>query len=147
MIKFNWGTGLMLFFTIFVVSMLSLVFATCGHAPNLVAKNYYDLDLNYQAHLVQKQNAAKLDTLPQIQFKAHQQVVSIDFPSGITVDKATAKFFRSATSDEDFSVDYSNTTPMVVPIEHLLPGNWHIELTWTSGADDYFQETTVFIHH
>ena len=55
--KFNWGTGIALAYGIFALSMVGVVFASRKHDPGLVQKNYYDLDLNYQARMDKKQNA------------------------------------------------------------------------------------------
>lgn len=62
----NWGTGIVIFFVFFALSMISLVVATTRHPPQLVQKDYYALDLNYQAHLEKKQNMATLGTQPQV---------------------------------------------------------------------------------
>ena len=49
--KFNWGTGIALAYGLFALGMVGAVFASRKHDPGLMQKNYYELDLNYQARM------------------------------------------------------------------------------------------------
>ena len=62
--KFNFGTGIALVYGIFAVGMVTMVIISRGEDPGLVQKDYYNLDLNYQAHLTGKQNTAALTAQP-----------------------------------------------------------------------------------
>ena len=141
--KFNWGTGIAIFFGFFAVSMVSLVVATAKHPPQMVQKDYYALDLNYQARLEKKENAAALTARPQVRFDAAAQVVRVNFPEGMTVRNGTAKCYRSATARDDVSVKIENATGADIPAETFAAGRWHIELDWEAAdGKPYFWETT-----
>lgn len=143
--KFNWGTGIALFYGTFVLLMIGVVFASRQHNPGLVQKNYYDLDLNYQARLEKKQNAAGLTEQPRAQFNASEKTVSLHFPAGMIVAGGTAKLYRSSTTDDDFFVKIENTNAVEIPAGNLASGRWHVELDWEAGGKTYFWETTVRI--
>ena len=144
--KFNWGTGIALFFGAFVVTMIGLVLASSAYDPGLVQKNYYDLDLNYQARLEKKQNAAALPALPQVAFRGSDKTVAIQFPAGMNVADGTARFYRSATTGDDFTVNIKNTGSLAVPAQKLAAGRWHVEFDWEAGDKKYYWETTVNIN-
>jgi hypothetical protein len=143
----NWGTGIALFYGAFVLSMIGAVFASRKHDPRLVQKNYYELDLNYQARLEQKLNTASLDTLPKVHFDASAQVLRINFPSGMTAKQGTAKLYQSAASEDDVLVAIENRAMFEIPTENLVPGRRHVELEWETTEKKYFYETAIFISH
>ena len=142
----NWGTGIVIFFSFFAISMVSLVVATAKHPPQMVQKDYYALDLNYQERLDKKQNTAALTARPQVRFDAAAQVVRVNFPEGMTAQSGTAKCYRSSTTREDFSTAIENTSVLEIPATGLTPGRWHVELDWTAAdGKSYFWETAVVV--
>ena len=144
--KFNWGTGIVIFFSFFAISMVSLVVATAKHPPQMVQKDYYALDLNYQAHLEKKQHTAALASLPELRFDAEAQLLRIKFPEGMTAVSGTAKCYRSATTRDDFSTKIENATGLDIPAAGLVPGRWHVELDWVAAdGKPYFWETAVVV--
>jgi nitrogen fixation protein FixH len=143
--KFNWGTGIALFYSIFMLTMVATaVVASRNHDPGLVAKNYYDLDLNYQAHLEKKQNTATLAALPKVRHDASLNAISIQFPSEMKAI-GTAKLYRSATTKDDFSAKIENTNALEIPAANLASGRWHVELDWEANGKKYFWETAIFV--
>lgn len=143
--KFNWGTGIALVYVVFALSMVGAVFASRKHDPGLMQKNYYDLDLNYQARMDKKQNAANLAELPTVRFDAAAKTIGVHFPTGMNASSGSAKFYRSATTRDDFSVKIENTDSLEIPAQKLAPGRWHIELDWEANGKMYFWQTTVIV--
>jgi len=144
--KFNWGTGIVIFFIFFAVSMISLVVATTRYPPQLVQKDYYSLDINYQARLDKKQNAATLTVPPKVQFDATAKKIQIEFPEGMNAQTGTVKCFRSATTREDFLSKIENASVLEIPAEGLTAGRWHVELDWEAAdGKKYFWETAIVV--
>ena len=145
--KFNWGTGIVIFFIFFAVSMICAVVATTRHPPQLVQKDYYALDLNYQDHLEKKQNAATLIVPPKVEFEAASKMIQVKFPEGMIAQTGTAKCYRSSTTREDFSAKFENTSALDIPTQELTPGRWHVELDWaTADGKKYFWETALVVN-
>lgn len=146
--KFNWGTGIFLVYGLFAVSMVALVVASTKHDPGLVSKNYYDLDLDYQAHYNKKQNAAKLLKQPFASFDAVGGQILVQFQENMAVGKGRAKFYRSVSVKDDFSVELQ-TGPegkMIFPAPKVLaPGRWHVEFDWEAEGVPYFSESTFIV--
>lgn len=140
--KFNWGTGIALVYGLFALSMVGAVFASQRYKPRLVQKNYYELDLNYQARLDKKQNAASLAEPPQVRFQAQTGTISIQFPAEMQA-VGTAKLYRSATVQDDLIVKIEEKNMLEIPAQNLASGRWHVELDWESGGKAYFWETTI----
>ncbi len=143
--KFNWGTGIILVYAIFATVMVSAVIRSRKYDPGLMQKDYYNLDLNYQERLVKKQNTASLDSLPVIHFDVATRTVQVLFPASMPAPSGTAKCYRSATIQEDFTTDIQNTRALSIPATTLTPGRWHIELDWESNGKCYFYENTFIV--
>lgn len=144
--KFNWGTGIVIFFIFFAVCMVTAVIATTQHPPQLVQKDYYNLDLNYQERLVKKQNTATLSTLPMVRFDTEAKKIQVKFPEGMIAKTGTVKCYRSATSQEDFSTPISDASEMELSGEKLSAGRWHVELDWqTAEGKSYYWETAIVV--
>jgi hypothetical protein len=145
--KFNWGTGIVIFFIFFAASMTFAVVSTTRHPPQLVQKDYYTLDLNYQDRLEKKQNTAMLPAVPKIMFDAATQKIQVRFPEGVIAQTGTAKCYRSATTREDFSTPFGNTSAFDIPTAGLTAGRWHVELDWESAeGKKYFWETALVVN-
>jgi len=144
--KFNWGTGIALFFTFFAASMVFAVVRSTYHKPQLMQQDYYALDLDYQARLEKKQHTAALAVLPGVSFVAGSNSIQVKFPAGMTAASGTAKCYRSVTTRDDFSIDISNATSLDIPAATLPTGRWHVELDWkTADGMPYFYETAIII--
>jgi len=142
--KFNWGTGITIFFILFAASMTFAVIATTRYPPQMVQKDYYALDLNYQARLVQKQNTAALTTLPKVQYDGTAKTIRVALPEGMTASTGTAKCYRSMTTKDDFTTKFEQTSEFAIPAATLTAGRWHLELEWEAAdGKKYFWDTAI----
>ena len=143
--KWNWGTGVAIFLVLFASSMIFAVVSTTRYPPQLVQKDYYALDMNYQARLEQKQNTAQLPRVPKIQYVAAQRSIQVDFPEGMMASQGTVKCFRSSTTKDDFTTSFQEKNTLLIPAEALKSGRWHVELEWEADGKLYFWETALFL--
>lgn len=146
--KFNWGTGIIIFFIFFAGSMTFAVVATTRYPPQMMQKDYYALDLNYQERLDQKQNTAALALAPTAQFQSGTNIIQVDLPAEMTAVKGSVKCYRSATTRDDVLVKMENQTTVQIPAAELASGRWHIEVEWETGdGKTYFWENIVTVNH
>jgi nitrogen fixation protein FixH len=139
----NWGTGIIIFFSLFAISMISAVVATTRYAPQLVQKDYYALDINYQQHLEKKQNTAAMASEPKIQLDRETNNLQIAFPEGMTARTGNVKCYRSITTKDDINTQIENAQTLNIPTAQFSAGRWHVEMDWEdSSGKPYFWETT-----
>lgn len=145
--KFNWGTGIALVYGLFALTMIAVVIRSRSHDPGLVSKDYYNLDLNYQAHLDKKHNAAALEAGLLANFDRTKQVIRLQFPAVAGIPSGKIKCFRSSTVRDDLFLDIK-TDPngiMEIPTERLAAGLWNIEVDWKGNNVPYFHATVVTV--
>ena len=140
--KFNWGTGIVIFFVFFTVCMTSAVVATYKHPPQLVQDDYYALDLSYQERMEKKQNAATLSVPPRVHFDGPSKMLQVKWPDGMTAQSGTVHCYRSSTTHDDVSIPVENKPELQIPAAGFAPGRWHVELDWVAEGKKYFWETT-----
>lgn len=141
----NWGKSIAVVYSVFALSMIGFVFAARNHPPQMVQKDYYDLDLNYQKHLNKKENTAALPNMPKVLFDAQKQVVQIELPDGMIASEGNIKCFQSATAASDFNISMQQQSAFNISKNQLAYGRWHFELDWVSNGKPYFYEATVFV--
>lgn len=142
----NWGTGIVIFFSFFAISMVTAVVATTKHPPQMVQKDYYNLDLNYQAHLEKKQHTAALSVLPAARFDEAAKAVVFQLPEGMVAQSGAVKYYRSATTRDDVVLPLEQANSATLPAEGLPAGRWHIEADWVAAdGTPYFWENTFII--
>lgn len=145
--KFHWGTGIALFYSLFVLTMIGVVIISRQHDPGLVSKNYYDLDMHYQEHMEKKQNTANLPVAPAARYDLANKAVVIQFPEDMVVNIGYVKCFRSAVVGDDFIIPINPGTKgqVVIPNRTFHQGRWHIELDWEANNKKYFYSTSVIL--
>jgi nitrogen fixation protein FixH len=145
--KFNWGTGIAIVYSVFVLGMLGAVFASRRHDPGLVQKDYYSLDIHYQERLDRKQNAALLGDRLYIGYEAAQDVIAIQFPLELGAPTGRIKLFRPATLTDDRTLHVAPDARgrMEVPASKLQPGVWNREMEWEAGGKKYFNDVQLTV--
>ncbi|MGI9160198.1 MAG: FixH family protein [Saprospiraceae bacterium] len=145
--KFNWGTGIAIVYSLFVFGMLGAVFASRSHDPGLVQKDYYSLDINYQDRLDRKQNAALLGDRLRIGYEAAQGVIAIQFSPELGAPTGQVKLFRSATLTDDRTLKLAPDARgrMEIPASSLQQGVWNLEMEWEAGGKKYFNDVQLTV--
>lgn len=149
--KFNWGTGIFLFYSAFVVFMLSLVVMSMQQKIELVTENYYTEGVDFQSQINQQSNVAALTEKPTIK-QLENGNVEIKFPTAENSESKIAgkiAFFRPSNKDLDFTVPIQlQATNNQIITQKIEQGLWKVKMSWTekdkTGNDKkFFQETTL----
>ena len=144
--KLNWGTGIAIFFSIFVLSLIFQVYKSTQYARNMVSDEYYKHDLQYQKHYekIQNSRALKQDVIVQEQSGA----VQILFPQEVGKASGNIHFFCPSDNTLDFETPISHSTEHIQKIttDALKKGLWRIKIDWQANGNAYFREESVYIN-
>lgn len=145
--KFNWGHGIALAYTIFACSLLAVVLKTTQYDHSLVTEKYYQKDLEYQQHYEKLANSQTLEQPIKVWKDKKAKALSIQFPEGFERIEGEVTFFRPVNKEEDFSVPFelSGENLLEYNTEKLHPGLWTIKIDWQSGNTPYYQEVNISI--
>lgn len=142
----NWGTKIAILYAGFVALIGSMVFISMNQKVDLVAKDYYQQELNYQTRIDAINNAKILNE--EIAFQVEGKKVTLNFPEEIS-DKLNGEvnFYCPANSSNDFKVKLQSDKKgqQIISNEKLIHGMYKMQISWTADNKDYYTEKAITI--
>ena len=145
--KFNWGTGIFLFYTIFAGTLFFAVYKSTQYDHSLVVENYYEEDINYQNRYDQIQNSRSLEAGLVIKLNNSENVIALDFPKDKTGISGEILLYRANNKklDQHIPIQLNAENKMLIPTQNIVSGRWKLEVEWETGGKSYFDKRTLFI--
>jgi hypothetical protein len=145
--KFNWGTGIALFFSIFVISLVYTVYQTTLIDNSLVFDDYYAKDLAYQQHYDKVKNSMELDEKVEVTNSREDRNVTIQFPRSLGKLSGEITFFCPSHSKSDFKVAVSTDQDFLqkVDSEGMRKGLWKVRINWEAAGKKFYSEETIVL--
>ncbi len=146
--KFNWGWGIALFYSSFVVFMLFMVWCSTQMKTELVTTDYYGEELKYQL-LLDKMKRSNTLSEP-LSWTVADRKVKINFPADVKGKpvKADVLFYRADNSRHDFSVSCTgdSTGSCIIASQKFEHGAYKIKVDWSAGNETYYKEGVININ-
>lgn len=145
--KFNWGTGIFLFYSIFAATLFFAVYRSTQHDHSLVVENYYEEDLNYQSRFDQIQNSRSLEAGLVIQLDRKEKMISLDFPKDKKGISGEILLYRADNKklDQHIPIQLNAENTMLIPTKDILMGRWKMEVVWEADGQSYFDKRVLNI--
>ena len=143
--KFNWGTGIALFYSLFVLILVLAVFRTRQFDHSLVSNQYYADDQNYQQHYEKLVNANLLEEDLKIWNKKQKEIVELQFPKELDGVGGEIHFFCPSDSKQDFKMPVQPDSGNVqyVSTEGLKKGLWKVKVDLTATDKAFYKEEII----
>jgi hypothetical protein len=145
--KWNWGTKLILVFSIFVVGMVWLVVMSMRQKVDLVAKNYYQDELRYQEVLNATTLANGLSAA--VRVTKETDFVTIQLPQEIAVGPVQGNIFfycpSDAKKDRHIPLTINGKGLQAVALRQLAPGKYTVKIAWEFNKQKYYAEQTLIL--
>ena len=146
--KFNWATGLTLFFILFIGTLVFVVYQSTQVHDSLVVENYYEEDINYQKHYDKRQNTADLSVKVLVDYNKSNQEILFTFPVD-SLSSASGKILLynaySEKSDVNYDIKTDANGSFKIPIKDVKSGRWKLKIDWITGSKSYYQEEEIII--
>lgn len=144
--KFNWGTGIAIFYVSFVIAMLSFVFWVSGQKTDLVTDDYYQEELVYQNTIDNRDRAE--DLLGDVVIEGAKGKLDIKLPEGMDNKAVKGELFMYRQDDKNkdtkFKFDGTRTT-FSFESERIVTGLWKAKLSWAADGKNYYYENNIMI--
>jgi len=139
--KINWGQGIFIFYTLFAISMITMVIRSTGYDHSLVEDNYYAEDLKYQSTYEKIQNSLSLPEPVKIDYEDQEGLISIKFPINIE-PTGRVHLYRPDNKKLDLMLPISVDTDgkMLIPTDKIVTGIWKVKMDWTANGKAYLNE-------
>jgi len=104
----------------------------------MISNNYYEEELHYQDIIDAKENAAKLEKIPE--YKATSEGMMISFPETIKVDENKVNFVLFRTDDSNLDVRKEvglQHNVFLIPKKVISKGSYTLKLKWIENKKPY----------
>ncbi len=144
--KINWGTGIAIFYTGFVVVMIAMVVQSSKKDLNMVQENYYDKDLNYEAFRQSRINGTAMEKSIRIDYNTGKNI-TITFPPGLSIDRGLITLYRPSDQhlDRKYEIKLDENNQMQITTTSLLRGSWRILLDWENDGRSFYHEKNIVL--
>lgn len=146
--KMNWGKGIALAITIFIIGTLSMVSYFISLDFFLVTNNHYEKGVEYQKTIESKERARQLENPVLVVFDEKTESLRIIFPNEL-IGKAQGNInlYRpnNPKLDKRLPLQVNATGTQVIPVSEMEKGKWILTIEWTIDQLDYLEEKTIMI--
>jgi hypothetical protein len=147
--KLNWGHGIFIFLTIFLLSMAFVVYKGFQEKNALVEEEYYPKGQAYQKQIDRIANADALTE--KIRLAEQDGNVIVSYPSSFAGKKieGTLYFYRPSDDAGDFkeAMIFDSTLVQKVPLAHLMAGKYIVKMNWLMDGKEFYHEETLLVNH
>lgn len=143
--KINWGTGIAIFYSIFVLVLVYYVIKSTTFDNSLVSEQYYADDLAYQQHYDKLVNAQQLTEDLKIWNKMQKAEVELIFPAEVGPVSGLIHFFCPSDSGSDFKLPVRPDAERIqrIPTTGLRPGLWKVKVDWQADGKTFYKEQSI----
>lgn len=144
--KFNWGTGIAIFYVSFVIVLLGFVVWVSGQKTDLVTDDYYAEEQVYQKTIDNRDRAEEL--AGDVDLTSVKGQIDIELPEGMNGKSVKGNLLLYKQDDkrkdtkftfEGDRIDYSFQS------ERIVIGRWTVKLSWVSEGKNYYYEDKIWI--
>lgn len=146
--KLNWGSGIAIFYSLFVVVMIMMVVKSAQNKAHMVQDNYYEKDLNYEEFRQKRQNGVAFQKVLNINYNQSEKKIHISFPEQLAEAKGELKLFRPSNQylDKNYPIQLDSNGKMSIKVEdNMVRGKWRVMLDWHFAGMEYYNEETIVI--
>lgn len=145
--KFTWGHGVAIGFTLFVVYILSFVYRSFNQNIDLVAEDYYAQEVVYQDRIDETENAKMYADLISV-VKSQEQVV-LEFPAEFRTNgfEGEVHFFRPSDKSLDlkFPLELNDDSQVNFPSQLFKTGRYEVKIHWMMNDTKFYLSKQVYL--
>lgn len=145
--RFDWGTGIVIFICVFMVITIFSVVMLMNEDVEIVTNNYYEKTLVYQNEIDKFERSAELSG--KIDLVYSDKVLHIKFPKELTssIKLGEIYFYRPSTASLDFKLPLilDTTGAQSLKGDKIAEGLWNVNLKWQINGKDYKFEKKLIL--
>ena len=144
--KFNWGTGILIFLILFLSASAVFIFFAMRQDVNLVHEDYYEQGVDYSAQM--DVDARSVEYKNAFTTYTEDESLVLDFKTSLTlsIDSGSVLLFRPSNSSLDFNMPFGKMeSSLKIPGSNLVTGRYILKLSWYSKGLLYEIDETIYI--
>lgn len=143
--KINWGTGIAIFYISFMIIMISMVVKSVRNNVDLVDKEYYVKDINYEKFRKKRANGTSLQEQLNVVTNVTNKTLLLSFPKDMKGLKGETFLFRPSNSQLDVHLPLvlDENNKMKISTTRFKGGLWRLKTEWTYQGITYYAEQKI----
>ena len=146
-IKFNWGTGIFIFITLFLLACSFVIYKSFQQRNDLVEEEYYPQGLEYQKQIDRFANTNALKG--KIEISEESDGLLLTYPIDLKGKEVRGQvvFFRPSDENADFHDSIRFDTAMIqrIPLQKLIAGKYIAKFIWKMDNKEFAYESSVIV--
>ena len=144
--KFNWGTGILLFIILFLLAAAVFIAFAMRQRVELVHEDYYERGVDHSTQMeVEERSAPYQEAIKAVQLEGTLQISMTD-SLAVSCDSARIQLYRPSDNQLDMNISYDpGRGALVISRENLVPGRYILKLSWYAGGLKYEADRTLNI--
>ncbi|MCK9426856.1 MAG: FixH family protein [Ignavibacteriaceae bacterium] len=147
-IKWNWGTGIVVFIAFFIMMNVVIIIFAFSEKVDLVTPNYYEKELKYQDEIDAQQKTLQLGENVSVEYQS--QVLSLQLPKKFYGKEISGNIllYRPSDSLKDVKIilQPDSSGKQIVSVKELIKGMWKVQIKWSFENISYSDEKSIYIN-
>lgn len=144
-----WPVSIIAFFALAISGVITFVIFCNAHPTELVARDYYEQELRYQAQMERQRRANLLTEGASVGYDPDRRVVTVALPKDHRPEGTAGDIHlyrpSAAGLDRRLKIQLNPEGKQEIDAASLAPGLWKVKVLWTAGGQDYFIDQKVTI--
>lgn len=144
--RFNWGTGILIFFIIFLILAFTFIVFSFRQNNDLVTDDYYEQGADYSTQIeVNKRSHVYTDSISISSSGAVLQVSMAESLKQLT-DSMSVHFYYPKGKENDVMLSYTKFDESITVDKNLLTsGRTIVKVNWFMRGQKYYLEKIIYI--
>lgn len=136
----NWGKSIVVVYGLFVVGMVYLVYQSTQQNIDLVDKNYYQKEIQFQSEIDATNKANQHGIVPKIVADGGQEFLVVLDTASFELH-GSAQFYCPSNAKFDVFMDLplSKTGKWKLPAAQIQKATYQLKVIWVNERNDTFQ--------
>ncbi|QGY43236.1 hypothetical protein GM418_06050 [Maribellus comscasis] len=144
--KWNWGTGIFIFLTLFLMASAGFIIFAINQDVNLVHRDYYEKGVDYTEQM--NVNARSVPYKNALNVNLQNDVFQIDIDDLLAakIDSGNVLLFRPSSSKNDVLISLNKQAKTIqISKDELINGRYILKFSWYSEGLRYELDRPVNI--
>ncbi|MEN8157284.1 MAG: FixH family protein [Bacteroidota bacterium] len=144
--KFNWGTGILLFIILFLLSAGVFIGFAMRQDVNLVHKDYYKKGVDHSEQMRVAKRSAEFEHAVRTRLTEEFLLVEVAQSLAVAIDSGEMLLYRPSSSRLDIRLSLTMPdTLLEISREQLIHGRYILQFHWFSDGLEYRTEEDLFV--
>ncbi len=143
--KMNWGTGIVVFFALFVAASIGFVIFSYQYSNDLVVDDYYEKGANYDHQMqIDKRSLIYSDS---IWIENNNDAVKVTLAQSIPLNSSNIQaWFYYASNKKMDIISAIEGSELNIERSRFAHGRYTLKLSWTMNNEEYLITKDLFLN-